>query len=528
MIKHRVLWVLLSQTVVFLMLVLILIWGLIHNWQNRTNTVFDHLTKEDVQITKDIDTYLRDLNQRFSGDACSPAMLKSMRIAEYYSTHFHEYGYSPDNLLLCTSGAGVLDKPRVQPFYDVKALRSDVEFTRSARVTLLDGYAEAMKIKVGSFQALLRPAYVKSDIARLSDIGIFVNTDNGFVHVWGFDKVTPHHAVPSPELLSRIAQWRWIDERCYNPHTCGVVSIDIVNYLKQAREISIIVVAIVLLVTALSGVVAWNFHVRYNSLNQQVKRGLNIHRVECCYQPILNLSSNKFESCEVLCRWRNENGDLVSPYDFIPEIEKNHQTRQLTRIVLEKAVTELNNVKLLGKIHFAINVFPDDISSNYIDELISNTLPSELHHLLTIEVTEKKVSDMTSMAQGIFRLRQKSVEIAIDDFGTGFSNIQMLKDLHVDYLKIDKSFVMGMENRVIRGSLVNHIIEIAHSLNIKTISEGVEKTEQFIRLKGLGVNYSQGYLHSKPIPIEHFARFINESSVYKYDFNKQQKHSVKI
>lgn len=502
-------WTLATALTISTLIFSITFWLFHYTWQSRSDSIFEYLLPMDAVIEHDLNI-LRELNLNSSPQSCDPETLSRMRIAEFRSASLHEFGLVKENELVCTTVSGVLPVPFLQASADLMGING-IEFTQTAQVTSVPGNHKEMQVKIGAFRALIRPPIPPVQAPWL-EVGIFALSDKGLSKAYGTSNIQPRYRPETKGLHYWTENGYWVAESCYNSVSCGVVSVDIAAYLWHERESSLVIFTCLLLICGLGGVVSTQLYERYITLSRQLKRGLSSQRIECLYQPILTFDSGKYESCEVLCRWRDENDQLLSPALFINEIEHNGQAQKLTRLVMDRAIAELTEAKLLGKIRFAINAFPEDIATGHIEQMIDELLPSELHQLVTIEVTEREVEDMGRVAQGIQRLRQKSVLVAIDDFGTGFSNFQHLEKLQIDYLKIDKSFVWSMESHGIRGSLVGAMVSMARTLKVRTIAEGVETNEQLAQLKRLGVDLSQGYLHAKPMPIKQLTHFIKQSS----------------
>jgi sensor c-di-GMP phosphodiesterase-like protein len=121
-----------------------------------------------------------------------------------------------------------------------------------------------------------------------------------------------------------------------------------------------------------------------------------------------------------------------------------------------------------------------------------------------LEVIEDQYLEKEEASIAIKKLKTMGFRIAIDDFGTGYSNFSSLKNLDIDYLKIDKSFIFEMEEATVKSSLIPHIIDISNSLKLSCVAEGIENSLQLKLLKEWGIKYGQGYYFSKPIGIEEF------------------------
>ncbi len=507
---RRIRWLLATMLAIAVPFLLIMLFCFHYIWQSRSDAVFAVLLPTDARIEQDI-RVLQQLDRRYPDPSCSPATLTAMRRAEFSASYLREFGLVSANKLLCTTVLGTLPTPVSLAPADITDDKG-LEFTRSARVTSTGAEQSAMQVKIGSFRALIHQLPTPASQTPWLDIGIFAVNGQHFTPVYGQTLIAPVSASQAPDKRYRLEDGRWVAESCYNDASCAVVSVDIAAYFLYDKEASLLVLLSVLLVSGSAVTLSGQLCERHMTLGRQLARGLSEDRIQCLYQPILTLATDQFDSCEVLCRWYDEDGQVQSPALFIPEIENNGQARQLTRVVMKKAVTELTAAGLSGKIRFAINTFPEDIDSGHIEQVIDELLPADLHQQVTIEITEREIEDMEGVARGIHRLRRKSVLVAIDDFGTGYSNFQHLKALQVDYLKIDRSFIHDMESRGIRGDLVGSIVHMADTLDILTVAEGVEDELQLAQLKKLGVSMSQGYFHARPMPVAELARFIGQAS----------------
>ena len=223
------------------------------------------------------------------------------------------------------------------------------------------------------------------------------------------------------------------------------------------------------------------------------------------YQPVVNRAKETV-AFEALARWNHPKLGKVMPDKFIPFAEKNGQIRAVGDAIFKKIfsspqVTQLKQSAMpcslminLSGIHLMDANFADDFLStaNHFD------FPLNLIHL---EVTEGVfLDDKERSIQTMQILRDKGVKFALDDFGTGYSSFSYLQKLPINYLKIDKSFVAGMD-QIGDLSIVKNIINLAHTLNLEVIAEGVETEDQFTLLYDMGCNYFQGWYCGRPAPL---------------------------
>lgn len=223
------------------------------------------------------------------------------------------------------------------------------------------------------------------------------------------------------------------------------------------------------------------------------------------YQPQIQLSDNQLVGFEALIRWKKEDGELVSPADFIPLAEETGLIVPIGQYVLIEACKELKlwNDKGYKDLTMAVNLsvrqFRDrdfvQMLKDIIDEVGVNPKNLEL------EITETlALEDLELTVTTIRKLQELGVKFALDDFGTGYSSMRYLKELPINILKIDKSFLDTITENESDQKIVQTIIAMARILHLEVIAEGVESEAQAEYLKNANCDKVQGYLYSKPVP----------------------------
>ena len=227
------------------------------------------------------------------------------------------------------------------------------------------------------------------------------------------------------------------------------------------------------------------------------------------YQPQVTLETGEIVGCEALLRWNSKDLGPVSPADFIPVAEHTGLIFSIGKWVLKQSVKQIKAWQSLGfdHIHVSANLSPKQFQDPELLSTIEQTLSEEevLPKKLEVEITESAAMlDMRQTIEILGKVRKMGVCIALDDFGTGYSSLNHLNKLPIDTIKIDQSFIRDGLKTPISRTIVNAIIQIAKSLGLRVIAEGVETREQLLFLRKLRCYGIQGYIFSRPIPNDEF------------------------
>ncbi len=242
-----------------------------------------------------------------------------------------------------------------------------------------------------------------------------------------------------------------------------------------------------------------------------------IHRRELhlVYQPKVSLEDGRVEHAEALLRWEHPEFGAVRPDEFIPLAERSGVIHALTMYVLDVAIAEVSRWQSVGiESGVAINLSAEDLLSDTLAERVRDCLQrySVSPTKLILEVTESAVMrDLETSLRTLHALRRMGIRIAIDDFGTGQSSLAQLKRLPIDELKIDKSFVLSLAPGGEDELIVRSIIDLAHTLSMRVVAEGVETAVGLRLLRQHGCEVAQGYHLSRPLPAEQFVEWVIRS-----------------
>ena len=245
-----------------------------------------------------------------------------------------------------------------------------------------------------------------------------------------------------------------------------------------------------------------------HQIEEVMYEALENEEFEVYYQPKIDILQEKMVSAEALVRW-NRNGKMISPGQFIPLFEKDRFILKLDLYIFEKVckdIKEWNEEDLSFSINISKEHFDTlDFLKQY--EEIANKYQINRKQI-ELEITESASMDV-DLANIMKEIREKGFSISLDDFGTGYSSLNMLQDMPIDVLKIDKSFIDKIGNDKI--DIIKYIINMAKDLNIKTVAEGVETEKQIEYLKNVGCNIVQGYYYSKPLNKLEFKKYVKEN-----------------
>jgi EAL domain-containing protein (putative c-di-GMP-specific phosphodiesterase class I) len=245
------------------------------------------------------------------------------------------------------------------------------------------------------------------------------------------------------------------------------------------------------------------------TLENQLRPALERREFILHYQPKVSLETGALMGAEALIRWNDPRTGLVPPARFIPILEETGLIYEVGRWGLRKAVEDHLRWRTAGldAVRIAVNVSPRQLRNpGFVAEIKQAvSVDGPAAGGLELEITESLImEDVKHSIATLHAIRALGVTIAIDDFGTGFSSLSYLSKLPIDTLKIDRSFVIEMTTGSQGLALVATIINLAHSLKVKVVAEGVETEEQKELLRSLHCDEMQGYLFSQPVPPDVF------------------------
>ena len=253
-------------------------------------------------------------------------------------------------------------------------------------------------------------------------------------------------------------------------------------------------------------------------VEKMVVEAMENGRVEVYYQPIYSISSGLFSGAEALVRIRLANGTLIYPDTFIPIVEESGRIIPLSDSIYKKALSFIKTYRIerlgVDRVELNLSVKHGEspvFVSRFVELLKMHNIPSSL---INLEITEtSSLNSKEALLSNMNRLREYGVSFSLDDFGSGNSNLNYIIDLPINIVKLDKHLSDEYFKNTRAKAIVKTVIDMAHSLGIEIIAEGIEDENEFNEMKKLGVDYIQGYYFSTPLPEHEYLKFIQKHNL---------------
>jgi EAL domain-containing protein (putative c-di-GMP-specific phosphodiesterase class I) len=255
-------------------------------------------------------------------------------------------------------------------------------------------------------------------------------------------------------------------------------------------------------------------------LEHELREGIERGELTLHYQPEIDLTTRRVVGVEALVRWNSPRRGVVSPGDFIPLAEATGLIMPLGEVVLEQASRQAAQWLRDGLAGHGfvtwVNLSGKQLSVGGVNELVRRVLDEAglpAKHL-GLEVTETAlVPDGPAGERArseLQELHDQGVHIAIDDFGTGFSSLGQLRRFPIDVIKVDRSFVQGIEHDARDAAITANLVTLAHALGLVAIAEGIESGGQLAQVRELGCDLAQGFLFARPVPADELSKVLED------------------
>ncbi|MGL6151775.1 MAG: EAL domain-containing protein [Aeromonas sobria] len=270
-----------------------------------------------------------------------------------------------------------------------------------------------------------------------------------------------------------------------------------------------ILAGFVIMLSLLATIYTWFMVRKPKSLLSELSRALKNNELVPYLQPLIDSQSGRMLGAEVLVRWQHPELGMIPPDAFISIAEESHLIAPITTSLMQQVAKKMQPYasQLPDNFHFGFNISAQQCSD---DTLIADCLsfidsfPSS-NSILLLELTERVLLEDTDANQAFFHTIEKmGIPLALDDFGTGQSSLAYIQQFNFDFLKIDQRFVSMINSDSVSAPILDMLITLSKSLNMRLVAEGIETEAQRDYLRSQGVDLLQGYLFSRPIPIEQF------------------------
>jgi len=472
------------------------------------------LARDLGQHTEQVIVEARNMLEAFNKlqvDRCSEAHLSVMHKAAIAKPYIRAIGYWRAAQRLC--GVGFIQAVELKPSRADRIYDSGVIAWWPSSQTAVSG-VPLFLMRYGDHdiaidpRMLLEPRLIQDRQAGLWVEGLPMATTAGNNDIPPLDSVPIGLTVDTNNnrLVSRFSLGTIFP--------IDIVAVETIDRFSNRYAIILVTAAGLGLVLA----IIWIYIVlRYSrhrlSLSTELREAVGNGRVQAYYQPLIELSTGRCVGAEALARWIREDGEIVSPGIFIPLAEQSGLVPDITLAVVAATLHDLG--KLLNEYpHLCINInlAPEDLTSETFSGALSHSLAAAgvAPTSIKLEITERAMIDTDASRDVIRNFRLRGHQIAVDDFGTGYSSLANLQTLELDTLKIDKCFVDAIGTEAVTNSVIGHVIEMAKSLHLDIVAEGIESEHQSDWLIEQGVEYGQGYLYSRALSCEEFQDYFHK------------------
>lgn len=480
------------------------LWEIASDLEQKNRRTLAHLTQtHDLAVAA-----LRNLRQDAKAEPCSEDFLRQMQVVAFRPDGLNVFFYAPDGVPKCGTN---------QPSYSVAAALGTPD---------LYGADDEPDLWIGRNLYSVGMAGERGTIAILGAFGVVIpsyslidagpESPNSEIVVRGPDgRIWPLSGKPG--LYTRVTSTTQrlgiapnvVAESC-GPRKIYCIASE-ARFLSEAK----LRWPTLAVFTVLGAVFAWlcahaivQWLTRYWSFEARFARNLDEHSIVLAYQPIIELRTGRVSGCEVLVRWRDLDGSIVSPVRFIGLIRRLGRTLQFTKLIAARAHEELMQKIPNAALRINFNIFACDFNTPTLLSIFDKIERSADNFEVAVELVEDEDIDYNKAQMTISELRKHNIKTYIDDFGTGYSSIERVATLGADGVKLDRSFAMSSPDSVL-GRMFEQVLRLVHASGNTVIVEGVETESRLELLRQTGlVQYVQGYLISPPIGISEFAEFL--------------------
>ncbi len=452
------------------------------------------------------------MHREVTAEPCSLAFLDQLRSIAYLPDGLSQFFYAPGGVARCSATVASYDPPIDFGRPDVEAdenggrslwLDRDLAFAQLPGLQghLLGSEPFAVVVPRHDLEPSV-PDWLKVELVLAAPSGQWWHrSGEAGVYTSVLERTNGAQALAS---LRRAFNQLHCDDR-----HCVAATIDPAAFVSHVAPQMFLALLAALSVAAGVGAAALRMIRRYWAFESRFLRNLGPDSIVCVYQPVLQVRDGGVCGCEVLVRWRDLDGTIVSPDRFLGIVERRQLTFRLTELVVQKAYRELAQIVPPGRpLQISFNIFPRDLDHRRLVPLFEPFLRERERFSVVVEVIECEEMPLEVAQAEIEALLAAGIYTHIDDFGVGFSNIHNLAALSVHAVKLDRAFAMAQEGEMLDRMLLPAIAMIRTCGHLVCV-EGVENRERLEQLvSGVGADYLQGYHVSRPLSAADFVGFL--------------------
>jgi sensor c-di-GMP phosphodiesterase-like protein len=466
-----------------------------------------------VSLREEFHDTFQSIRSEVIAAPCSAEFRVQLRKIAYRPDGFNEFLYAPGGLVHCSMNIGRFDPPLSLGTHDFTITESGetkVWMDRNLAFLGLDGLTGTIAL-IEPIAIVLPAQPIHLTQTAWMRTEIVARAPNGDWWHRGGDRgvyTRIQHGEIQPGLLPiHNGSYQRLD--CTSPGIhCVATEVSLAGLARNSPMPIAMMILFAVAVAQSLAAPANRLITHYWSFEARFRRHLNPDSIRCVYQPILDFRTGTIFGCEVLARWRDIDGTIAMPDQFIPIVERSGQTALFTRLVIDCAMRELSaHVPADRHLEVNFNIFPRDLDAAWLSQAFSAFGRDPERFDIAVEIVESDALKPERARTEIEALSRVGIRTYIDDFGTAYANIHTLAELPVEGVKLDRSFAQAPEDSLL-ANLLGRAIEMIHSTGRKVIVEGVETAARMALLVGTPVDRVQGYFISRPLKISEFVGFL--------------------
>ncbi|MEM5314514.1 EAL domain-containing protein [Paraburkholderia sp. JHI869] len=464
-------------------------------------------------VTSEAETALRQLAP-YSDMSCTFEHMQRLRQIEEQFRYIREVAWTDGEALRCSSLRGAFDTPLPPPEWTYAggftAWHTEVGKPGNER--------HMLNLRLANHVVVIDPRFYL-DIVPLDDtieLAVLETQDGAVISSWARTESALVRAALERTHSSQYFEGRYYVVERSSRYPIAVVSYEPEERLRRnlpAQLRTVLPAALVLSVIGTWLVMLWRRKLR--TPRNAILEGIRRRQFVAWLQPLVSLESGRCVGAEALVRWKLEDGTIAAPDTFIPMAESLGLIEPITDQVVRSVFHGVGAVLARrGDLHVSINLAGKDLAGTRVLEVLKASLAKYAvrPEQIWFEAVERTLIDTASSAPVLEAFRAAGHRIFIDDFGTGYSSLSYLQQLPADGIKIDRSFIRSLASGEEINKIVPHVIEMARSLDLMMIAEGVETKAQAQYLRERGVQFAQGWLYAKAMPADEFLRYLEREA----------------